>query len=499
MEPLIRYSSTYGRINKKNSTRENDFEALHNSSTLTHLHLLKNQCHKLKLSRKDFMSTGKHSIKLRTSMTPALRLARSPLNEYTQPIVPIKTRNNIVNSGLISLNNSRKYIGINNNNSFLGTQPYETKTPTAVLSIRSKEKCKRQTHIVQIRRNTNSTEKSFDMLNKGKDKLRLKEYNEAIMCFEKAYKLDIKNIEAMLYKGIALMDGNKVAKAIQVFQEVLSKNSVNKSAYYLLAVAYKKMKNVKRALEALESALNIDDNYLEALICRADVYMSIKEWTKAKEDLNIALRVKPKNQQVHLLIAECEEILGNTEQALAQYNKALLINPFISKESYMKKARLEMKMKDYTKALKTIDKLNNKNDLDICMLKAKILEKTGRTGDAAMQYELIAKQEHSKAIFKLAKMNLRHQDYYEAYFNIKRIKKGSDSKIELYRKLIEGMISLMKNKDGMNCLINIKDDVMGLKFDIKYMYYVFKAYGHMSLHEYSVFFSTEKLGSYRAV
>lgn len=487
MDSYIRYSSTYGRVSKRNSTRENNSEPQHNSSTLKHLHLQNNRCPKLKLQQ----NIVKRGIKIRTSITPALRLNRSPLNEYTQATIFQRSRNSAEKSrrfGLTSVTNSRKCIG--NNRSFLGTQMCGGKN-TVVLSIR-RRKNKRALlsppRVVQSVRHSDGPEKCLSLLNRGKDKLRLKQYSDAIMCFEKAYELDPKNTEALLYKGRALMDDNKLSKAVQTLEEAAAKTPTSKSAHRLLAVAYKSLNNVKKALESLESALSIDGKYLEALMCRADVYMSLNEWAKAKEDFEAIARAAPRNSQVLLAIAECEAKLGNAEKALECYNKVISINPFISKTNYMKKARLELKTRRYSKALTTLEQIDNGKDLDASMMKAKILEKAGQVGDAAMQYELVAKhaQTSAKAVFKLAKMRLRCQDYYDAYFNIRRAEFPLGSKMELYKTLIEGMISLMKERDGMSSLAAIEDDISRLKPDIQYAYRAFKAYGHMTLHEFDV-------------
>eukprot|EP00826_Nyctotherus_ovalis_P032568 TRINITY_DN2623_c0_g3_i9.p1 TRINITY_DN2623_c0_g3~~TRINITY_DN2623_c0_g3_i9.p1 ORF type:complete len:435 (+),score=82.02 TRINITY_DN2623_c0_g3_i9:48-1307(+) len=408
-----------------------------------------------------------------------------------RPNIFLRSRNSAEKTrrfGLTSLNNSRKRIG--NSRSFLGTQTYGSRNPV-ILSIRSNKKRRAgqsPLHTVQSVRNSDGAEKSLSLLNRGKDKLRSKQYSDAIVCFEKAYELDPKNAEALLYKGRALMDDNKLSKAVQTLERAIAKNPNSKPAHHLLAAAYRSLKNAKKALESLNSALSIDGSYLEALISRADLYMSINEWAKAKEDFEAVARIAPKNSQVYLSIAECETKLGNTKEALDCYNKVVSINPFISKTNYMKKARLEIKMKRYSKALTTVERISDARDLDACMLKAKILEKAGRVGDAAMQYELMARHEqmNAKAVFKLAKMGLRSQDYYEAYFNIRRAEFPLGSKMGLYKTLIEGMVSLMKEKDGMSSLTTIEDDIPRLKPDIKYAYHAFKAYGHMTLHEFDV-------------
>ena len=141
-------------------------------------------------------------------------------------------------------------------------------------------------------------------------------------------------------------------------------------------------------------------------------------------------------------------------------------------------------------------------ETDSAVMKGKILEKVNRISESIIQYEQIAKSDNQimsvKALFRLTKLNLRQQDFYEAYFNIKRIKNNLIKKINLYRTLIEGMIALMKNKEGLNYLSSIKDDIKNLKSDIQYMYYNFMAYGYMTKHQFKVR-KCKSIGSYSTI
>ena len=78
-------------------------------------------------------------------------------------------------------------------------------------------------------------------------------------------------------------------------------------------------------------------------------------------------------------------------------------------------------------------------------MKGRVLEKQKNTGEAALHYEQVARYGNgnfaSEALFKLAKMRFREKDYYEAYFDSRRIAKDR-GKINLYKTLIDGVTKL---------------------------------------------------------
>ena len=271
MESIIRYNSTYGRVQKGNITWENNPESYRNSSTPNRLYSRKNRGHILKFLQKDPPNIGKYKV-LKCALSPALRVARTPLNEYVQSNISMKTRNTLESNrsfGITSLENSRTYLGVTTNRSFLGTQVCDNKNSKALLSIKHKRNRINQIQLrtVQSVRSVDKTEKSLSLVTKGKRLLILKQYDDAISYFDKAYRLNQRNTEAMLYKGIAMMDSNKTSKAIQIFKEITgNKQNLNKSVYLMLGMAYMKSNNTEEALGALNSALKLDNTYTDALL-----------------------------------------------------------------------------------------------------------------------------------------------------------------------------------------------------------------------------------------
>ena len=338
---------------------------------------------------------------------------------------------------------------------------------------------------------------SMNSLQDGKNLMNVKDYENAILHFDEAYKMYPKNVEALLYKGLALVELEKINEAIKVFDTVMGlKLPLNRSCYLLLATSYKKLNKIDAAINILSLALKVDKDFLSAFLYRASLYITSHKWVEAKNDLMTVLKNYPKNIKALLGTAECEENMNNFNNALEAYNKAIEIKTDLPYIVYEKKAKIEIKLKDYNNALKSINialKID-KNRMSLCLLKGVILEKKMQLGEAALHYEQVAKdsdfQLAGKALFKLAKMKLREKDYYEAHFNIKRAaeKNPTVHKVNAYKTFIDGIVSIMKGKTkvGMKYLSTLENEVEVLKPDIQFNYYLFKAYGDMIKRNFNV-------------
>ncbi len=74
-----------------------------------------------------------------------------------------------------------------------------------------------------------------------------------MVCFDRALRLDAHNAEAMLYKGIVLMDTGRPQDAIGVLRQVtrIRADGDTKSAHLLLAMAYQRCRKVDSAIDVV--------------------------------------------------------------------------------------------------------------------------------------------------------------------------------------------------------------------------------------------------------
>lgn len=113
-------------------------------------------------------------------------------------------------------------------------------------------------------------------------------------------------------------------------------------------------------------------------------------------------------------------------------------------------ARIKLKLGDLNNAYKIIEdvikNLNepNEDNARAILIKGRIMEKMKNNTEAAMNYEQAAKygslEVSRNALFKLAKLRIHEKDFYEAFFDIKRIKQNEvTQKIGIFQLLIDGV------------------------------------------------------------
>jgi len=181
---------------------------------------------------------------------------------------------------------------------------------------------------------TNNLQLYQRYMEEGKMALEKKEYENAQSLFVKASKINSSDVEPLLYKGIALMYGNKLQEAIQSFNLVIKGNSSEnaKSAYILLAMINKRMGNTEGALIIVNEALEKYKSYYKALIYRGKLLAEKKNWSKAKEDFKMALRIEETANNYWALF-DCEYHLKNYKEAITAYYKAISLNKNVPNKS----------------------------------------------------------------------------------------------------------------------------------------------------------------------
>jgi len=79
-------------------------------------------------------------------------------------------------------------------------------------------------------------------------------------------------------------------------------------------------------------------------------YYRIKEYAGAEEKLKSAIRIDDKFQDAYLVLAEVYWEQGKYENAIEEYNKGLLIDPYYYPRGYLNKGKLEVKIARYEEA-----------------------------------------------------------------------------------------------------------------------------------------------------
>ena len=227
----------------------------------------------------------------------------------------------------------------------------------------------------------------------------------AIVCAERAYKIDIKNTDVLIFAGDAyLSDGDK-GKAGQKYEEAIYNDANCSEAYISKARLYKHI-NASIAKETLLELKNkgVNSNEIEREL--ASVYYQLNDISNAIETYKAYFAAEPKadieakkeyaicqylNKDYSGSLATIDEVIGKSPKDLSLnrmkfYNlveenkleeaKAASANLFgqfndtlYNFNDYAQRARLYVKLKDYSAAIPDFEKSISLNEEKIDMYK----------------------------------------------------------------------------------------------------------------------------------
>ena len=97
-----------------------------------------------------------------------------------------------------------------------------------------------------------NSENYLDVLNKGLDNLKLKNFREAIDCFDKVINTSPNSPEAYFHRGIAFFESEANTKALKDFEKIAEEwPKYNKSVYLYLSMIYTKILDYNSAISSV--------------------------------------------------------------------------------------------------------------------------------------------------------------------------------------------------------------------------------------------------------
>ncbi len=154
-------------------------------------------------------------------------------------------------------------------------------------------------------------------------------YAEAVAIFEDMRKdkdlVDSENLLLML--GEAYMNLHRPFDARNCYQEVTRANPNNLLAYVALAKACMETGDFGIALAATRKVLHAEPDNTQAMVLTALVQQKQHKWADAQETLEKAVKVLPTDCTVLCMMGIDAQQLGNSDEAVAFYEKARAANP----------------------------------------------------------------------------------------------------------------------------------------------------------------------------
>ncbi len=151
-----------------------------------------------------------------------------------------------------------------------------------------------------------------------------KDTSNAIISYERAIRI-YPSLEAQLYLA-NLFAETKNPKALLLCTNVLKMGQgreTDANCSFIAAVYFSRIGNTTKALEGFDKA--IADNYtvIEAYLEKGFIYYDRKDFTTALKVFETAQKVSATNADVYYWIAKCYEQMGNKQEALINFQRAV--------------------------------------------------------------------------------------------------------------------------------------------------------------------------------
>lgn len=116
-------------------------------------------------------------------------------------------------------------------------------------------------------------------------------------------------------------------EAIQAYNRVLENNPTNVKALYNRGRSYEEVGNLDEAEKDFKSALNEDNKNIQVLLSLSNLYQKKKQHEMALQYADYAVEIPGAPAMAYFLKGRAYHQLGNTKNALTEYNAAIKMDP----------------------------------------------------------------------------------------------------------------------------------------------------------------------------
>lgn len=223
---------------------------------------------------------------------------------------------------------------------------------------------------------------------KGNELYKKKKFDEALVFYEKAIKLDPKDMVYLLNKAAVFSMKKEFQKSIDICKEALKIGRANKANFKTIAKALCRVGNGYKALGDLDAAISSyndslledrtdkvkqllkqceklkkrkeelayqDDAKSDEAKARGNALFKEQKWIPAIEEYTEAIKRNPKNHLAFSNRAACYMKLMDWQRGLDDCDACIKIKPDFIK-AYTRKGRTQHFLKQYHKAIETYDK-----------------------------------------------------------------------------------------------------------------------------------------------
>ena len=181
--------------------------------------------------------------------------------------------------------------------------------------------------IENLKRESNEPDSDEIYNNECLTLINLNRFDESIECYDKALKINPRNVKAWNNKAFALHNLNRLDEAIECYDEALKIDPNFISALQNKAFALRTLNRLEEAIECDEKTLNINPNDFGVWNNKGFCLHELNRTDEAIECYDKALKINPNYFEAWANKGFTLEYLGRIDEAVECYNKALEISP----------------------------------------------------------------------------------------------------------------------------------------------------------------------------
>jgi tetratricopeptide (TPR) repeat protein len=142
--------------------------------------------------------------------------------------------------------------------------------------------------------------KPNDYIDRGNDLFYKRDFENAIVAYNRAIELQANNYIPWFNKSLAYIQLNKFEKALESVTQSIQINPSNSDALNTKGLAYMNLKRKEEALATFDDALKINPNNLHSLCNKAHIYNDLGKYYEALDFANKVLKIQDSNESALL-------------------------------------------------------------------------------------------------------------------------------------------------------------------------------------------------------
>jgi tetratricopeptide (TPR) repeat protein len=179
---------------------------------------------------------------------------------------------------------------------------------------------------------------SEQLYNQGVQEFQNAKYNEAMSAFEQAIAVSASygsiDTLAIFNAGLSAENAKNNAKAIEHYSKVIELNYPQPLIYSSLANVYLAEKDTTKAFDVIKQGRTKYPQEFALLITETNMYLGSGKTESAMANLQEAVKTDPLNPTIHYAVGASYDQMGNKEEAIKAYNKAIELKPDYFEPNY---------------------------------------------------------------------------------------------------------------------------------------------------------------------